>query len=131
MKKSELKIMVRKIVREEVALAINEVITELKTPSQQPNKVKKINNDKASFTSNSVLNDVLNETAMADEWKTLGGGSYTSDKVNEIPSSQNGSLMNGLSQQNVSSNDPMSGFLNKDYRGVMKKVDNIVKQKRG
>ena len=35
MKKSDLKLIIRKIVREEVAMAIQEVITELKQPTQQ------------------------------------------------------------------------------------------------
>ena len=110
MKKSDLKLIIRKIVREEVAMAIQEVITELKQPVQtkqisQPDTKKKIV-EKKSYTNNSVLNDVLNETAMDDEWKTMGGGTYDSS-------------------------NPMSQFLNKDYRSVMKKVDEKAKQTRG
>ena len=64
---------IRQIVREEVAMAIQEVITELKQPTQsQPKKIV----EKKSFTSNSVLNDVLNETAQDGEWKTLGGSEF-------------------------------------------------------
>ena len=62
---------IRQIVREEVAMAIHEVIDELKQPSlssqEQPIQEKK------NFSQNSVLNDVLNETASDGEWKTLGG----------------------------------------------------------
>ena len=83
------------------------------------------------YTENSVLNDVLNETAQSDEWKTLGEGTYTSDRVNEVVSSGYGDLMNGSSQQAVNPNDPMAEFLNKDYREVMKKVDEKSKQRRG
>ena len=65
MKKSDFKLMIRKMVREEVAMAIQEVITELKQPSvpslssNQPKKqVKKQVVEKKNFTSNSILNDV-------------------------------------------------------------------------
>jgi fumarate hydratase class II len=133
MKKSDLKLIIRKIVREEVAMAIQEVITELKQPTQQQisqPKPKKKMVEKKSFTTNSVLNDVLNETAMDDEWKTMGGGTYDSSKMNEVLSSQYNDTMNG-SQAPVNPNDPMSQFLNKDYRQVLKKVDEKAKQTRG
>ena len=133
MKKSDLKLIIRKIVREEVAMAIQEVITELKQPVttkqvSQPKTKKKIV-EKKSYSSNSVLNDVLNETAMDEEWKTLGGGTYDSSKMNEVISSQYSDVMNTPTA--VNSNDPMSQFLNKDYRQVMKKVDEKAKQSRG
>ena len=133
MKKSDLKLIIRKIVREEVAMAIQEVITELKQPTQQQisqPKPKKKMVEKKSFTTNSVLNEVLNETAMDDEWKTMGGGTYDSSKMNEVLSSQYNDTMNG-SQVPVNPNDPMSQFLNKDYRQVLKKVDEKAKQTRG
>ena len=95
MKKSDFKLMIRKIVREEVAMAIQEVITELKQPTQQVSKQKpkKKMVEKKSFTSNSILNDVLNET-VNDEWKTMGGGTYTSNKMNDVLRGQYGDLMN-------------------------------------
>tara|TARA_B100000214_G_C23889656_1_gene591180 strand:- start:509 stop:907 length:399 start_codon:yes stop_codon:yes gene_type:complete len=131
MKKSDLKLIIRKIVREEVAMAIQEVITELKQPTQQVSqpKTKKKMVEQKSFTSNSVLNDVLNETAMDDEWKTLGGGTYDSSKMNEVLSSQYNDNTGGTQQ--VSPSDPMSQFLNKDYRQVLQKVDEKSKQTRG
>ena len=133
MKKSDLKLIIRKIVREEVAMAIQEVITELKQPVttkqvSRPKTKKKIV-EKKSFTSNSVLNDVLNETAMDDEWKTLGGGTYDSSKMNEVMASEYSDVMNTPTKTNP--NDPMSQFLNKDYRQVLKKVDEKSKQTRG
>ena len=73
---------IRQIVREEVAMAIKEVITELKQPTQSKPQPKKIV-EKKSYTNNSVLNDVLNETAQDGDWKTLGGGEFTSDRMNE------------------------------------------------
>ena len=131
MKKSDLKLIIRKIVREEVAMAIQEVITELKTPAQTKLKSKKKIVEKKSFTNNSVLNDVLNETAINDEWKTLGGGTFDSSKMNEVLSSQYQNTMNGSTQPAVSPNDPMAQFLNKDYSAVLQKSIEKTKQKNG
>ena len=87
--------------------------------------------EKKSFTNNSVLNEVLNETADSEEWKTMGGGTYDSNKMNEVLSSQYNNTMNNSSQDAVNPNDPMSQFLNKDYRKVLQKVDEKAKQTRG
>ena len=131
MKKSELKTMVRAIVREEVAMAITEVITELKkpTPTTKPMTPKK-RTQNSSFTSNSVLNDVLNETAQNGDWKTMGGGEFTSDRMNELVGRNYGDMMNTTPQQ-VPSNDPMAQFLNKDYREVLQRTEEKQKQKYG
>ena len=117
-KKPNIKTIIRQIVREEVAMAIKEVITELKQPTQSQPQTKKIV-EKKSFTKNSVLNDVLNETAQDDGWKTMGGGEFTSDRMNELIGGQYGDMMNGTQQ--VPSSDPMSQFLNKDYSQVLEK----------
>ena len=74
-KKTNIKTMIRQIVREEVAKAIGEVVTELKQPSLS-SKPKKKMIEKKKLSNNSVLNDVLNETAASDEWKTLGDGKF-------------------------------------------------------
>ena len=60
-KKTNIRTLLRTMVREEVAMAIQEVITELKQPVttkqvSQPKTKKKIV-EKKSFTSNSVLNE--------------------------------------------------------------------------
>ena len=129
-KKPNIKTIIRKIVREEVAMAIKEVITELNKPTEsQPKPQKKIV-EKKSFTSNSVLNDVLNETAQDDGWKTMGGGQYTSDRMNELVGRQYGDMMNSTPQQ-VPSSDPMSQFLNKDYSQVLEKSIEKSKNKLG
>ena len=117
-KKPNIKTIIRQIVREEVAMAIKEVITELKQPNESQPQPKKIV-EKKSFTSNSVLNDVLNETAQDGEWKTLGGGEFTSDRMNDVIGKNYGDMMNGTQQ--VPSSDPMSQFLNKDYSEVLEK----------
>ena len=118
-KKTNIKTIIRQIVREEVAMAIKEVITELKQPTQsQPKKIV----EKKSFTSNSVLNDVLNETAQDDDWKTLGGSEFTSDRMNELVGGQYGDMMNSQSPT-ISVDGQTPDFLKKDYRAVMKAID--------
>jgi len=122
---------IRQIVREEVAIAIQEVITELKKPAkvEKPLTPKK-RTQNSSFTSNKILNDVLNETAQDGDWKTLGGSEYTSDRMNELVGKNYSDIMNDTPQQ-VPSSDPMSQFVNKDYREVLKRTDEKQKQKYG
>ena len=127
-KKQNIKNVIRQIVREEVAMAIKEVITELKQPIESQPQPKKII-EKKSFTNNSVLNDVLNETAQDDGWKTMGDGQYTSDRMNEVIGKNYGDMMNGT--QPVPSSDPMSQFLNKDYSQVLEKSIEKSKNKLG
>ena len=129
-KKKTTKQVIRQIVREEVAMAIKEVITELKQPTQQV--TQQPIQEKKNFSKNSVLNDVLNETANGDDWKTLGGSEFTSDRMNELVGGQYGNMMNkNTPQQVVPSSDPMSQFVNKDYREVLKRTDEKQKQKYG
>ena len=145
-KKTNIKTIIRQIVREEVAMAIQEVITELKQPVQQVSQTKstdKIVENKKTFTKNSVLNEVMNETAQAEEWKTLGGGTYDSSKANQLLSSQYGDLMNNSSQPNPDAmvasmgvdpnkvDDGIKNIFTKDYRSLLKKVDEKTKQKQG
>ena len=129
-KKPNIKTIIRQIVREEVAMAIQEVITELKkpTPTTKPMTPKKPTQN-SSFTSNKILNDVLNETAQDGDWKTLGGGEFTSNRMNELVGRQYGDMMNGT--QPVPSSDPMSQFLNKNYSEVLEKSIEKSKNKLG
>ena len=129
-KKPNIKTIIRQIVREEVAMAIKEVITELKQPIESKPQPKKIV-EKKSFTNNSVLNDVLNETAQDGEWKTLGGSEFTSDRMNELVGGQYGDMMNKNTPHQVPSSDPMAQFLNKDYSEVLKKSEEKSKMKHG
>ena len=139
MKKDTLKIIIRKIVREEVAMAIQEVITELKHPkntvvkkSQKKKIIKK--ND---YTNNSVLNEILNETANSDDWKTLNGGAFTTNNMEDVLSKsynvKNGKLGNdqmissmGVSPESVP--DHVTSALTKHYSKLMKKINNKNKE---
>ena len=124
-KKTNIRTMIRHIVREEVAMAIQEVITELKQPIQKNNKISK----SKEFSKDPILNDVLNETAAADEWKTMGGGTYDSSNMNDILGKSYGDMMNN--SNDIIVDGQSADFLKKDYRGLMKKVDEKTKQKRG
>ena len=81
------------------------------------------------------MNDVLNETANGDDWKTIGGGEFTSDRMNELVGGNYADMMNNENSvstpQQVSPSDPMSQFLNKDYRQVLQKTEEKVKSKNG
>jgi hypothetical protein len=136
--KTKIKTMIRQIVREEVAMAIQEVITELKKPIQQvsnPKPKEKVVEGRRTykkFTKNSVLNDVLNETAQSDEWKTLGGGTYDSNRVNEVATPSYKDLMNDNNEINPDNMVASMGTnpervpnhlkkaLSKDYSKVLK-----------
>ena len=135
-KKTNVRTMIRKIVREEVAMAIHEVISELKQPAQPTQPVQQVSQKNAftkpksaekQYSTNPVLNEVLNETAASKEWKTMGGGTYDSSKMNDVLQSSYGNMMDsnksGVVVNGVSGNEPGMDFLKKDYRAVMKAVD--------
>ena len=139
-KKTNIRTVIRQIVREEVAMAIQEVITELKQPVQQQQQISKPKQrkkvvEKKTYSNNSVLNDVLNETAGEEEWKTMGGGTYDSSKAGEILASSYGDMMNGnvkpSGDQMVASMgvnpekvpDDVKNAIGRDYSELMKKIN--------
>ena len=143
MKKSDFKLMIRKMVREEVAMAIQEVITELKQPTQQVSKPKpkKKMVEKKSYTSNSILNDMLNETAN-DEWQTMGDGTYTSNKMNDVLRGQYGDMMssgnvNVAPQTDINDRpvtnvpDHLMDAFTKDYSKTLKAMEKQATKSRG
>ena len=143
MKKSDFKLMIRKMVREEVAMAIHEVITELKQPTQQVSKPKpkKKMVEKKSYTSNSILNDMLNETAN-DEWQTMGDGTYTSNKMNDVLRGQYGDMMSGgnvnVAPQTDINDRPVTNVpdhlmdaFTKDYSKTLKAMEKHSNKSRG
>ncbi len=121
-KKPNIKTIIRQIVREEVAMAIKEVVTELKQSTPSKPQTKKII-EKKQYTENSVLNDVLNETAQDDEWKPMGGGKFDSSKMNDVMGGAYGDMMNKNPNIPVSVEGQTPDFLKKDYRAVMKAID--------
>ena len=134
MKKSELKMMIREVVREEIRLALKEVIGGSKQQIKKPQPPKK-----QSYTKNPILNEVLNET-QADEWETMGGTQFTSNRMSDLL----GGSTEQPQQPNVDSRvremgaNPASvpkevkdNIFNKDYSGLMKAIDEKQKQKNG
>ena len=138
MKKSELKMMIREIVREEVALTMKEVIKEIVGGKTQLQSQPKPKPKKKHYSKNKVLNDVLNETAMGgneDNWETLGGTTYTSDRMNEIMGNSYGDMMNGNQKPNADTmvrsmggdpntvGDKLKNALTRDYSDLMKAIN--------
>ena len=144
-KKKTTKQIIRQIVREEVAMAIQEVITELKQPiveeqPQQPKK-KKVVKEKKHLSNNSVLNDVLNETA-ADGWETMGGGTHSTNNMNSILQQQYGGMMGSgndvpLPQTDINDrpvtnvSDTLMDNLTKDYSKTLKAMEKSANNTRG
>ena len=126
MKMSQLKMIIREVVREEIRLGLKEVIGEVKKqPVQKPKSKLK---QKQNYTKNPVLNEVLNNTEAGQDWETMGGTTYTSERMSELignPSSDEDKNTNGnlAREMGVSPNDPAAGFLKKDYRELMSAVD--------
>ena len=136
MKKSELKMMIREIVREEVALTVKEVVKEI--VGAEPKQKPKPKPEPKYYSKNKVLNDVLNETAMVgngDEWETLGGSTYTTDKMNEVVGSSYADMMNGDKKPDADTvvksmggdpnavSDTLKNALTRDYSDLMKAMD--------
>ena len=57
-------------------------------------KNKPVKNNE-QYTKNSVLNEVMNEVANANEWKTMGDKTHTSEDMNDILAKSYGGMMNG------------------------------------
>ena len=90
------------------------------------------------YSKNKVLNDVLNETAMVgkgDEWETLGGSTYTADRMNEVVGSSYADMMNGDKKPDADTvvksmggdpnvvGDTLKNALTRDYSDLMKAMD--------
>ena len=128
--KTNVRTLIRKIVREEVAMAIQEVITELKQPTQRVSQPKQKVNEKKSFSKNSVLNDVLNETAVSSPpissdnstYSNMENKVYTTDDMNAMMSSRNETI-------NVDGQTP--DFLKKDFKSILDKSIEKSKMNKG
>tara|TARA_R110001599_G_scaffold350011_1_gene579432 strand:+ start:267 stop:671 length:405 start_codon:yes stop_codon:yes gene_type:complete len=130
MKMSQLKMVIREVVREEIRSGLKEIIGELKQPTQimtgvtgeirrntKPPKPKK-----QKLSNNPVLNEVLNETA-ADEWETMGETQYTSERMGEVIGKNYSDLMGNNTETTITVDGQTADFLKKDYRAVMNAID--------
>ena len=128
MKMSQLKMVIREVVREEIRMGLKEVLGGVKKQPVQKPKPKQ----KQSYSKNPILNEVLNET-QTEDWETMGGTEYTSDRMGEIMGGAYKDLMGDNQPQNggVSVEGQSPDFLKKDYRKLMKAVDKKKQQKMG
>ena len=125
MKMSQLKMVIREVVREEIRLGLKEILGGAKKQPVQKPKLKQ----KQHYSKNPVLNEVLNNTEVEQDWETMGGTTYTSERMSELlggnvtekdTSNVNGTLAR---EMGMDPNDPAADFLKKDYRELMNAVD--------
>ena len=91
------------------------------------------------------MNEVLNET-QADEWETMGGSKFTSERMNELMGGSYADMMNGNPNQPVNADAEVAAMgknpesvsdtvkdniFNKDYSALMKAIDKKKQQKTG
>jgi hypothetical protein len=123
MKISQLKMIIREVVREEIRLGLKDIIGEIKQPIQSEQIIKKSKPPKKqNYSKNPILNEMLNETAK-DEWETMGGTTFTSEKMNDVMGGAYSDLMNKNKEAPITVDGKQPDFLKKDYRELMKAVD--------
>lgn len=127
MKLSVFKKVIREVIREEIEYSLDRLRTELKevlvskindeilnetpTATTSVSEVKKSTTDKVPMTKDSILNDLLKETADSGEWQNINKEAETTsvtDNTQNLP-------------------DHLANALTKDYSGVMKKVEEKAK----
>jgi len=125
MKKSEFKTLIREIVREEVKIELRSFLKEYKQ-----NRVKKeqVITNKQTYSKNSVINDILNETAQSDDWKTLGDRTFSTKDMGSILSKEYAarspeSTISSTELNNSQVPSHITDALTKDYRGLMQAID--------
>ena len=144
MKKKELRLIIRSIVREEVQMALKKELTEVfkslksKPITETKRRVVKKRKQK-QLAKDPVLNQILNETIGGvpqgeEEYPTMGGKTYDSSNmaslmgygnVGEDRAEQTIQQM-GIPSESVP--DDVKNALTKDYSAVMKAID---KKKQG
>ena len=134
MKLSLFKKVIREVIREEIEYSLSRLRTELKevlvskindeilnetpTVAQSTKVVQKPvteSKQRAPMTKDSILNDLLKETADSGEWQNINKEAETTSVMDNT--------------QNLP--DHLADALNKDYSAVMKAVDKKAKFKNG
>jgi len=124
MKTDQLKTLIRKIVREEVNMAVEDLKNELLSEVKQPTKhavTPKQPQKEAKFAENSTLNSLLNETALS--FTSADAKHFSGTQGSPVSLSTPMGMEAHQAAPPVHPNDPMAKFLNKDYRDLMKAVD--------
>tara|TARA_Y100001963_G_scaffold159984_1_gene266704 strand:- start:1708 stop:2097 length:390 start_codon:yes stop_codon:yes gene_type:complete len=124
MKMSQLKMVIREVVREEIRLGLKELLGGVKKQPVQEQVQKPQPKKKQYYSKNPVLNEVLNETDASD-WEQMGEKKFTSDRMGEIMGNSYKDLMGNNQSQNgvVTVDGQQPDFLKKDYRKLMDAVD--------
>ena len=150
MKQSELKIMIREIVREEVRMELRKFLKETKINARKKVTSRKVvktkpvirEQQKATYSTNKILNEVLNETAHDGAWQQMGDEPYTTENMSSVLQNSYAGVMNGSNEisgdQTVASMgvnpdkvpDHVKNALTKDYSSFMKKVADKDKSRR-
>ena len=132
MKLSVFKKLIREVIREELDYSfsrlrkeLNEIVVKSNSSNMSKARSKSTNDTsmknivKASTknvatpkTTNKVLNQLLEETAQSDDWKSVEGKGDAEDNTEQLP-------------------EHLANALTKDYSKVMKKVDEKAKFKNG
>ena len=131
MKLSLFKKVIREVVREEIEYSLAGLRKELKevlvskindeilkeTPTVTTTKTveKKSPTERVPMTKDSILNDLLKETADSGEWQNINKEAETTSVMDETANLP----------------DHLANALNKDYSGVMKAVEEKAKFKNG
>ena len=131
MKLSLFKKVIREVVREEIEYSLAGLRKELKevlvskindeilneTPSVTTTKTvkKKSSTERVPMTKDSILNNLLKETADSGEWQNINKEAETSSVMDETANLP----------------DHLANALNKDYSGVMKAVEEKAKFNKG
>ena len=132
MKVNIFKKLIREVIREELDYKfsvlekkLDEALVSSKTNSILEDRVPQptasttgnnpVSNTRVPMTKNSILNDILKETAHSGEWKNI-------NKEAEVKS---------VTEDTAGLPDHLANALNKDYSGVMKKVEEKEKFRNG
>ena len=149
MKKNELKIMIRGIVREEVQLALKKELTEIfkslkSKPITETKRVVRKKKPMQKLAKDPILNKLLNETKGGisgggegfEEYPDMNNKKYDTSSMASLMGYGDMSNRGGgtniaettRGHQGAVATEELAGILNKDYSGVMKAIE---KKKKG
>ena len=155
MKKNQLRLMIRQIVREEVQMALKKELTEVfkglkAKPITEKRRVKKVVKRKVKMeklAKDPVLNKILNETRGGlphkegrEEYPSLGNKTYDSNSMASLMGYGNVGTEDGESniaqttrghKGAVVEDEGLAKALNKDYSSLMKAIDKKKKSGNG
>lgn len=116
----------REVLTEELLPILQDVLTEQKRPT--PSKPKRSKPSKRKpFSKNSILNDLLNDTASSANFSEMNTGPLAESGLSMMSSEPDVTPMTDIDGRPVdTSNEAVANVLNlmnKDYSGLMKAID--------